>query len=73
MEICKALKTNTTLQIIDVSHKNISDYGAVVISEYLKNNNTLQKINMSYNKIPDSEIMINVALHAQTVDIRITR
>ena len=45
--------TTTNLQILDISNNNISDDGAIAISEYLKHNNTLQDLKMSHNSVTD--------------------
>ena len=57
--IIEAIQGNATLQMLDISSNNISDDGAVAISECLKNKNiSLQKLNMSHNKISDKGITI---------------
>ena len=65
---------NTNILKLDISYNDISDDGAVAISECLKNNNTLQELNMSHNKISDHGIInigkalqINITL--QILDI----
>ena len=53
MKIAGAIEVNTFLQVIDILHNNISDDGAIVISNSLKNNKTLQSLDMSSNKVTD--------------------
>ena len=55
--IAFSLCYNTTVQILDVSHNEISDDGAVAISKCLEHNNTLQNLNMSDNEITLSGAM----------------
>ena len=67
INIDKALQINTTIQILDISHNNISDDGAVAMGENLRNryarnekstqDYTLQKLNMSYNNISSKGII----------------
>ena len=66
--IFKALQMHATLQILDISRNNITDEGAIAISECLKNNNTLQKLDISYNQVSDV-IIINILefLHINTM------
>ena len=45
------LRTNTIVQILDLSCNSITDVKAVAISECLKSNNTLQELNLSGNQI----------------------
>ena len=49
---------NTFTEELIISHNNVSDDGAVAISECIKNNNTLQKLDMSYNSISNNGIII---------------
>ena len=42
---------------LDVSYNDISDDGALAISECIKVNNTLQELNMSHNKVSDYGII----------------
>ena len=46
--------------MLNISYNNLSDDGAVAISEYLKHNSTLQELKMSYNKVSDNGI-INIS------------
>ena len=48
---------NDRVQKIDISHNNISDYGAQAISEYLESNITLKEFNMSNNEITNHGIV----------------
>ena len=68
MNIFKALQVQAALQILDISHNNITDEGAIAISECLKYINTLQKLDISYNLMSDF-IIINIleALHINTM------
>ena len=57
-------KFNTALQVLDIlSNNNISDVGAVAISECLVNNNILQELNMSRNQVSDKGITYLVKLY----------
>ena len=55
-------------KIIDISHNNISDDGAIAISECLKNNSTLQELIMSYNKVCNSGVK-SIGKAVQLLDI----
>ena len=52
-QIADALQENKTLQILDISHNNLSYDGAVAISECLKTNVSLTELKMSGNNIKD--------------------
>ena len=45
------LYNNTIVKKLDLSCNNITDHGAVVISDCLKHNNTLKELNLSHNYI----------------------
>ena len=55
--IAFSLCYNTTVQILDVSHNEIYDDGAVAISKCLEHNYALQNLNMSDNEITLSGAM----------------
>ena len=58
---------NNIVQILDLSHNNISDDGAVAINEYLKANTTLIELNISNNSINSYGIIkIAEAIKANT-------
>ena len=58
------LYDNIHIQVLNISHNNISDDGAVIFSECLRNNVTLQELDMSHNKVSDEGIIeIASALH----------
>ena len=46
--MASALQYNQIIQKFDISHNDVSDDGAIAISECLSVNNTLQELNMSY-------------------------
>ena len=69
---------HNTIQELHVANNNISDDGAIAISEYLKTNNTLQSLNLAKNNITSvgakrisEAIKINTVL--QTLDISSNR
>ena len=65
--VFKLLRHYINIQILDISHNNISDDGAVAISDCLENNDTVQKLDMSHNKISDNGISrISKALQINT-------
>ena len=45
------LSQNDSIQTLDLSHSNISDEEAIIITKYLKTNRTLKELNMSSNDI----------------------
>ena len=68
------LCNNTIVQILDLSANNITDYGAIAISECLKTNNILQDLNLSDNQITSKgaeeiaeAIWLNKGLHKLNV------
>ena len=50
------LSSNIKVQMLDLSHNDITNRGTVAISECLKNNNTLQELNISHNIISNDGI-----------------
>ena len=55
------------IEKLDMSCSNITDVGAVAISEYLKNSSTLQKLNLSENRLSiNGIIIIAKALYVNT-------
>ena len=51
---------NMHIQVLDISHNDISDAGAIAISKCLYINRTLQELDISHNKVSDIGI-INIA------------
>ena len=51
IKFSKALKTNTSLHLLDISHNNIYDDGLAAISEFIKNIKSLQILDISHNNI----------------------
>ena len=49
--LSKAIRVNTTLQKLDLSHNKISDDGAAAISDSLEINKSLQELNLLMNTI----------------------
>jgi len=49
-----ALKSNTTLTTLDLSHNSIGDSGAESLSDALKSNSTLTTLYLNNNSIGDS-------------------
>jgi hypothetical protein len=61
--ISEALKTNSTLQVIDLEENEIGDKGATAFAKALKTNTSLQEINLNDNRIGDEgAIAISEAL-----------
>ena len=56
-QIMKSVQTICTLCTLDISSSNITDIGAVAVSEYLKANKTLKELHMSNNRITNDGIM----------------
>ena len=51
--IAEALKTNSTLQDLDLMYNKIGDKGAIAIAKASKINSTLQDLDLMYNQIGD--------------------
>src|SRR5690606_41202016 len=49
--ICEALKSNSTLSVLDLWGNNIGSEGCKYICEALKSNSTLSQLNLRGNKI----------------------
>ena len=56
-KIAEIIKLATTLQILQVSNNNISQYSVLFIGMYLKLNTTLQELDLSKNKITSKGAM----------------
>jgi hypothetical protein len=52
-KICELLKTNQTIKKLDLSHNDIGDEGAILLTEMLKINETIQDVLLFDNKIGD--------------------
>eukprot|EP00760_Papus_ankaliazontas_P023020 PhM_4_TR19119/c0_g1_i1/m.81011 len=53
VDILRALRVNTHLQKLDLSHNIISDGACVAMADFVSMNTTLQELNLSYNRIAD--------------------
>ena len=53
-ELTAALRGNTTVTSLDISHNGIGDGGALHVAELLKLNTTLQSINLGGNDIGEA-------------------
>merc|ERR1712096_569572 len=61
--LAEALKTNTTVQTIDLGSNRIGPEGAVALAEALKTNTTVQKIDLGSNSIgPEGAVALAEAL-----------
>ena len=66
-QIMKSVQTIRTLCTLDISSSNITNVGAVAVSEYLKANKTLKELHMSNNRITNDGIMkITEAIQTNT-------
>ena len=54
--ISEIVRTNKTLQKLDLSNNKLSDDGTITISDGLKNNTTLLELNISHNNITNKAI-----------------
>ena len=51
-------KANTTVQVLDLSHNQIGNYGVQSLSLMLQNNSSLITLNISHNGLSDDELAI---------------
>ena len=49
--LSESLKSNDSIQILDLQHNNIGDEGMKYLSESLKSNNSIQTLDLQHNNI----------------------